>query len=138
ADPRVRVLAERAGPAQGRGPPARAHDPALAAPLALPGIAPDAHHRLAAAGGTSAPARPDGARDPARERLPPRVARRRSRDLGQSRHDASRAAVRRPQASPRAPSRDHARYRTARAARGRFLARELPPLESDGRSPLDA
>src|SRR6185503_312555 len=110
----------------------------LAAPLALPGVAPDAHHRLAAARGTSAPARPDGACDPARERLPPRVARRRSRDLGQSRHDASRAAVRRPQAPPRAPPRDHARYRRARAGRGRFLARELPPLESDGRSPLDA
>src|SRR5439155_11376976 len=71
--------------------------------------------RLAGSRGAAAPTRPDGARDPTGVRLSPFLARRRPRDLGQPRHDASRAAVRRCEASPRAPSCDDPRYRAARA-----------------------
>ena len=91
-DARLRVLGERAGRAQGRDPPPRPDDPALEAPLALRGLPRLADHRLAGARGPPAAARADRARDPARVRLPPPVARGRPRDLGQPRHHAPRAA----------------------------------------------
>jgi alpha-ketoglutarate-dependent 2,4-dichlorophenoxyacetate dioxygenase len=53
-------------------------------------------------------ARPHRARDPETVRLPARLARRRSRDLGQSRHDASGDAVRRRAVPPRAAPGHHA------------------------------
>ncbi|PYN25970.1 MAG: hypothetical protein DMD99_07010 [Candidatus Rokuibacteriota bacterium] len=66
------------------------------------------------------------------------MARGRSGDLGQPRHHAPCPAVRRREVSPRAAPRDDPRHRAARVRRGRLLARELPPLDTDGRSPLDA
>ena len=54
-----------------------------------------AHRRLAGARGAPAARRPDRARDAAAIRLQPQMAGRRSRDLGQPRHDASRPAARR-------------------------------------------
>ena len=59
--------------APGRRPSARAHEPAHAAPVALPRLACLAHHRLAGARRAPAAARPDRARDPAAVRLPPRA-----------------------------------------------------------------
>ena len=63
---------------------------AITAQNALHGLACLAHRGLADARRAPAAARSDGARDAARIRLPPRVAHRRSRDVGQSLHTAPR------------------------------------------------
>jgi alpha-ketoglutarate-dependent 2,4-dichlorophenoxyacetate dioxygenase len=83
------------------------------------------HRRLAGARGTAAPARPDRARDPARVRLPSRLARRRPGDLGQPRHDAPRDGVRRRRASSRAAPRHHARHSANRLET--WVAPEMAP-----------
>ena len=68
-------------------------------------------------GGPPAAARPDRARHAARVRLPAPVARGRPRDLGQPRHHAPGAPVRRHEVPPGAPPGHHARHRAARRRR---------------------
>jgi alpha-ketoglutarate-dependent 2,4-dichlorophenoxyacetate dioxygenase len=72
--------------------------------------------RIIAPRGATAPPRPHRARDPAPVRLPAPLGRRRSRHLGQSRHDASRAPLRRHAPPAGAPPRDDARHRAGRGA----------------------
>ncbi len=81
-----------------------------------------ARDRLARPRRPPAAARADGARDAAAVRLPPHVAHRRLRDLGQPLHDAPRPAVRRDDAAPRPAPRDDDRSSSPIGAKPRPLS----------------
>ena len=83
---------EEAARLEGRHPPAGAHHPGLGPQVALRRLARLDDHRLAGAGSAPAATRPDRARHAAAVPLPPLLARRRPRDLGQPRHACTAAS----------------------------------------------